>query len=30
VADGDLVILNKAASLKDGQSVEILKAEAKK
>jgi HlyD family secretion protein len=30
VADGDLVILNKAASLKDGQPVEILKAQAKK
>jgi RND family efflux transporter MFP subunit len=28
--DGDTVILNKAASLKDGQPVEVLKAEAKK
>jgi HlyD family secretion protein len=30
VADGDLVILNKAASLKDGQPVNVAKAEAKK
>ena len=30
LGDGDMVILNKAASLKDGQPVEVLKAEAKK
>src|SRR5262249_13197409 len=30
LADADTVILNKAASLKDGQAVDVLKPEAKK